>query len=115
MEREKHEQSKGIQDIDKVPLFCNQMTVSHSATEFFVDFRLVFPQFAPDNSQTTVALHKTVIFEPYHLKEVCRVIQDNISRYEKEYGKIKEPEALKKAKKRVEKKGFHISAPEYMG
>lgn len=112
---EKGKQTKGIQELDKYPLFCNQMTVSHSATEFFLDFRLVYPQFAPDNTQTAMVLHRTVLFEPYHLKEVLGVIQDNIDRYEKEYGKIKIPEAVKKAKKKAKSRVITSSAPEYMG
>ena len=108
---------QGIQELDKNPLFCNQMTISHSATEFIIDFRLVYPQFAPDNSQTTMVRHSTVIFEPWHLKEVLGVIQENIERYEKEYGKIKESEALKKAKKKVKqpRKIASVSTPDYLG
>ncbi len=115
MERQKKEM-KGIQELDKRPLFCNQMTVSHSATEFFMDFRLIYPQFAPDNSQTPVVLHKTIMVTPYHLKEILKTLTENIERYEKDFGKIKEPEAIKKAKKKAKSRvAVTASAPDYLG
>jgi len=115
MENEK--KMRGIQELDKHPLFCNQMTVSHTAAQFFLDFRLVYPQFAPDNSQTTVVAHKTVVFEPYHLKEVIEVLHENIRRYEDQYGEIKVPEPIKRAKKHppISVPTNASSAPDYLG
>ncbi|MBS3165366.1 DUF3467 domain-containing protein [Candidatus Woesearchaeota archaeon] len=104
----------GVQELDRQPLYCNQMTVSHSPTQFFLDFRLVYPQFSPDNQQATVALHKLIVLEPYHLKETIKVLQENVQRYEKAYGKITTPKAVERAKKAHKSTGA-ISAPEYMG
>jgi len=114
---EKEKKVPGIQELDKSPLFCNQMTVSHTPAQFFLDFRLVYPQFAPDNSQTTVVQHRTVVFEPYHLKEVINVLQENIRRYEKDYGEISVPQAIENAKKKKEltTPTAVSSAPEYLG
>lgn len=113
---EKDKQIKGIQELDKTPLFCNQMTVSHSLTEFFIDFRTVYPQFAPDNTQTPMVIHRTIVVGPYHLKEIIKTLNENVEHYEKEYSKIKEPVGLKKARKRATSQlRAAASAPEYMG
>ena len=113
---EKGKQTTGIQELDKTPLFCNQMTISHTPTEFFIDFRLVYPQFAPDNTQTMMVIHKTILFEPHHLKDVLKIIEENIKRYEKEYGKIKTPDAVKRAKKKKAKSRILTSSvPDYLG
>ena len=62
-----------------------------------------------------MVIHKTIIAEPYHLKEMIDTLNDNLKRYEKEYGKIRVPEAIKRAKKRDKSRSAISTAPDYLG
>lgn len=63
-------------------VYANQMVVSHTREEFILDFISAFP---PEG-----ILNARVIISPGHLKRVIRALQDNLGKYEKKFGAVKE-------------------------
>ena len=61
--------------------YANMMTVSHTTEEFVMDFMLVAPQYGSVVSR--------VICSPGHIKRILGALQDNVQRYEKQFGEIR--------------------------
>ena len=60
--------------------YANQMVVRHTREEFVIDFLNVFPPEAIVNAR--------VVVSPGHLKRMIRALNDNLARYEKQFGPI---------------------------
>lgn len=60
--------------------YANQMVVRHTREEFVIDFLNVFPPEAIVNAR--------VVVSPGHLKRMIRALNDNLARYEKQFGMI---------------------------
>ena len=65
--------------------YANAMQVAHNKEEFVMDFINLFP---PQGSVTA-----RVITSPGHLKRIIAALNENVSRYEAQYGKIEEAAA----------------------
>jgi len=65
-------------------VYSNNMAVSHTREEFIMDFLMLTP---PSGAVTA-----RVIVSPGHIKRIARAIQENISKYEQEFGSILFPE-----------------------
>ena len=65
--------------------FCNLGMFHHNAEEFTLHFIYVFPN-VPQGK-----LVSSVIVSPAHAKRILRALGENISRYEAQYGAIREP------------------------
>lgn len=63
-------------------VYANQMIVGHAKEEFILDFISAFP---PES-----ILNARVIISPGHLKRVIRALQDNLGKYERKFGTVKE-------------------------
>ena len=94
---------QGVHQFDQEPLLANQFTVSHGADRFTIDFRNMVPQFGPNGEPSFVLVHRVVQFDPYFLKNFVAALQENIKKYETQYGGIKKPEAVLKAEKDTKK------------
>jgi hypothetical protein len=66
-------------------VYANSMLVSHSPTEFILDFALI-----TGGAGQVVA---RVITSPPHMKRVLAALEDNIRKYEAQFGPIKLPAA----------------------
>jgi len=67
------------------------MVVSHTREEFFLDFINVLPP--------TAILSARVIISPGHMKRMIRALNDNVAKYEAQFGAIREaPEPKEMAK-----------------
>lgn len=66
-------------------VYSNFAIISHSSSEFVVDFA----QLAPGMPKATV--RSRVILAPEHAKRLLQALQDNVVRYEAEFGKINFP------------------------
>lgn len=66
-------------------VYANNMIVGHTKEEFALDFLSVFP---PQG-----ALVARVFTSPGHAKRIVKALEDNIKKYEKQFGKIAESEA----------------------
>jgi hypothetical protein len=70
-------------------VYSNLMMVSHRKEEFVLDFLFVHPQRGPEG-QGVANLRARVITSPEHVKRIVRALQENVSRYEAQFGPIEE-------------------------
>ena len=61
-------------------VYSNNMVVTHTKEEFILDFLMVAP---PAGAVTA-----RVVVSPGHMKRILSALQDNISKYEKNFGTI---------------------------
>ncbi|MDP7140826.1 MAG: DUF3467 domain-containing protein [Candidatus Woesearchaeota archaeon] len=103
------------------PFFAHETSVNFNPTQFVLDFKCVTP--LTDISTKEVPMisikHNTIMLDPYHTKEVYKLLSRVIEKYEKEFGKIEKPKALlefeKKHKKKNKADDNKIKAPSYLG
>jgi hypothetical protein len=62
--------------------YANMAMVDHTATEFTLDFIYAYPQ------QPRARVFSRVITSPQHLKRLVLALQENLARYEAQYGTI---------------------------
>ncbi len=62
--------------------YANAMAVFHTREEFVIDFLNVFP---PAGIATA-----RIITSPGHVKRIIRALQENLTRYENQFGKVEE-------------------------
>lgn len=65
--------------------YSNLAIISHSTSEFIIDFATVLP------GVQKARVKSRVILTPEHAKRLLRSLQDNIVRYESSVGKIEIP------------------------
>lgn len=88
---EDHQAAQGPQLQIDIPddvvagVYSNFAVISHSSSEFVVDFA----QIAPGVAKASV--RSRVILAPEHAKRLIQALQENIVRYEGEYGRIQIP------------------------
>lgn len=64
-------------------IYSNLALISHSPAEFVVDFTRMVP------GVPKARVYARIIMTPQHAKSFLFALQDNIEKYEKEYGEIK--------------------------
>ena len=62
--------------------YANQMVVAHTREEFVLDSISLFPPGGLVNAR--------IVVSPGHLKRMIRALQDNLARYEGEFGPLNE-------------------------
>lgn len=62
--------------------YSNLAIVSHSSTEFVIDFALMLPGFQKP------MINDRIILTPEHAKRLFMALQDNLSKYESKHGQI---------------------------
>ena len=62
--------------------YANLAIIAHSSSEFVLDFALMMPGL----KQATV--QSRIIMTPEHAKKLLFALQENIGKYEKQFGKI---------------------------
>lgn len=65
--------------------YSNLAMINHSSSEFVIDFAHMLPIAPPQ-------IFSRVIMAPEHAKRLLYALQENISRYEREFGEIKLPQ-----------------------
>lgn len=65
--------------------YSNLVIISHSSSEFIVDFALMLP------GLQKAKIKSRIILTPEHAKRLLYSLQDNITRYENAIGKIEIP------------------------
>jgi hypothetical protein len=63
-------------------VYANMAMVNHSETEFSLDFIYVQPQMAK------AVVRARVISSPKHVKRLLLALQDNVAKFEAQFGKI---------------------------
>ena len=111
MAEEKQNVNLNINDGDA--FFSNEVSINFNPSHFFVDFKCVSPRIDPRNqSGATFSLkHNVVILDPYAIKELSRMMNEIVARYEKDFGKIEKSRAAKEADK-IRKKTKSKPVPE---
>jgi hypothetical protein len=71
-----------IDDQTAVGMYVNMAMLNHNETEFVIDFIYVQPQ-APK-----AVVRARVINSPKHMKRLLHALQDNVAKYEAQFGKI---------------------------
>lgn len=66
---------------------ANMMAVSHSKEEFVLDFMNIYP------AQGQGIVTARIVTSPGHMKRVLMALQDNVKKYESQFGKIEEAQA----------------------
>lgn len=65
--------------------YANFAVITHSSSDFVIDFARVLP------GLPKTPIRSRVIMAPEHAKRLLGALQENIMRYEREYGPIKIP------------------------
>ena len=71
-----------IDDVVSKGIYTNFAVVTHTNTEFVMDFAFIFPQ-QPKNKVVS-----RIITSPSHAKRFMLALQDNIKKYEESIGPI---------------------------
>ena len=64
--------------------YSNLVLISHSPAEFVFDFIRVVP------GKPKAKVYSRIIMAPQHSKGLLSALQDNISKYERQFGEIKQ-------------------------
>jgi len=67
-------------------IYSNLAIITHSTSEFVVDFIKVMP------GMPKAKVKSRIVLTPEHAKRLMRALQDNVSKFEKEHGPIKHTE-----------------------
>lgn len=73
-------------EVPLLPLarYTNFMMVSHTPEEFYLDFGEKLP--GTNTAQGVIRL----VTSPWHMKRILKAIDENVRRYEKKFGEIRE-------------------------
>ncbi len=74
-----------IDDATSQGIYSNLALLTHTETEFVIDFVYIQPQ-APK-----AKVRARIITSPTHTKRLLEALKDNVKRHEEKYGTIKSP------------------------
>jgi hypothetical protein len=63
-------------------IYSNLVLITHSPAEFVIDFTRVLP------GKPKAKVYSRIIMAPQHAKSLLRALEDNIAKYEKQFGEI---------------------------
>ncbi|MBR1799473.1 MAG: DUF3467 domain-containing protein [Bacteroidales bacterium] len=66
-------------------VYSNLVVVSHQPSEIVMDFAQIMP------GTDGAVVRQRVIMNPIHARRFLAALSDNLSKYEKQFGKIEEP------------------------
>jgi len=64
-------------------IYSNLALITHSSAEFIIDFTRMLP------NVPKAKVYARVIMTPQHAKSLLKALEDNIGKYEKQFGEIK--------------------------
>lgn len=67
-------------------IYSNLAIINHSASEFVLDFIKIMP------GVPKARVKSRIVLTPQHAKRFLRALQENIARYEKQHGEVKDVE-----------------------
>ncbi|MBW3003116.1 DUF3467 domain-containing protein [Candidatus Woesearchaeota archaeon] len=85
--------------------FAHELSINFNPMQFIFDFKNVTPRIDPRSRErnTLCMVHNVIMTDPYHAKQILELLKTVVERYEKEFGKIDKPKALKSLEKKVKK------------
>jgi len=63
-------------------IYSNLAIISHSPAEFVIDFTRILP------GVPRARVHARIVMTPQHARLLLNALEDNISKYERQYGEI---------------------------
>ncbi|MDY3979262.1 MAG: DUF3467 domain-containing protein [Tidjanibacter sp.] len=81
-EEQKHHIDVELDEAAAQGIYSNLAIISHSPSEFVIDFAAVLPGLAK------AKVKSRIILAPEHAKRLLLSLQENIGRYENNFGKI---------------------------
>ena len=92
---------------DGKSFFAHEVSINFNPTNFILDFKNVTPRVDPRSKENLVLRmeHNVVMVDPYHAKRISELLSKVVKDYEKEFGKIEKPKAVKKYEDSAKKKG----------
>lgn len=87
--------------------FSHEVSINFSPMNFIFDFKNITPRVDPRSNEGLVLHmeHNVVIVDPYHARKIHELLGKVLGDYEKEFGKIEMPNALKKQEEKMKKAG----------
>jgi hypothetical protein len=64
-------------------IYSNLVLISHSPAEFVLDFTRILP------GKPKAKVYSRIVMAPQHAKSLLKALQDNIKKYEDQFGEIK--------------------------
>ncbi len=101
--------------------FAHEMSINFNPTQFIFDFKCITPRVDPRSKDVPYLSikHNVVMVDAFHAKRIHELLGKVINDYEKKFGKIELPKALKKAQKdsnkSKDKKSTKEITPSYLG
>lgn len=100
--------------------FAHEVSMNFNPMQFSFDFKCITPRQDMRSSENAVIAlkHNVVMVDPYHAKSIHELLGRVITDYEKKFGKIEKPKALKKIEKDAKKKikeDKKTTMPSYLG
>jgi len=86
MEEQKQQLQIEIDDQTAQGVYCNLAMIGHSETEFVIDFIFVQPS---GSNQQKARVRSRIITSPVHIKRLMLALEDNIKKYEGQFGEIR--------------------------
>lgn len=84
MQQQQQQQIKvELGDTEAEGIYCNMCMIMHSPTEIVLDYARVMPR-----SRKTRVLAR-IIMTPMHAKLMLQALDDNLKKFEKQFGEIK--------------------------
>ena len=110
----------GIQDGDT--FFAHEVSANFNPTQFVLDFKNITPRVDPRSNEGPVVSikHNVILMDVYHTKKFVEFLNNRLKDYEKEFGKIETPNAVKviEKKRKAEAKDKNkesVDVPTYFG
>jgi hypothetical protein len=107
---------------DGKEFFAHETSVNFNPTQFIFDFRCITPRIDPRSREIPfIALkHNVIMVDPWHAKEILRILNNSVQKFEEQFGTIEQPKAvqkyLKDAKKMQKKEpSLETQTPSYFG
>ena len=70
-------------DAEAEGIYSNLVLISHSPAEFVLDFTRVLP------GKPKAKVYARIIMAPQHAKSLTAALEENVKKYEKQFGEIK--------------------------
>ena len=101
--------------------YAHEASINFSPTQFILDFRCVTPRVDPrSNEAPTIHMaHDVIMVDPYHATKIYELLGKMIAKFEKDFGKIEKPKAIKIIEKRSKNEEINDievnTVPSYFG
>lgn len=93
--------------------FSHEVSLNFTPLHFYLDFKSVTPRLdvRSKNGPFLHMKHNVIMLDPFHIKEMHRLLGDVLKRYETEFGKIKRPAQFEKLDKKRKKNNPDVEEP----